>query len=37
LGGYAPYASSPGEFGKFIADEIEKWSMVIRGARIKPE
>lgn len=37
LGGYAPYASSPGEFGKFIADEIEKWSMVIRGANIKPE
>jgi tripartite-type tricarboxylate transporter receptor subunit TctC len=27
---------SPAEFGKFIADEIEKWRRVIREAQIKP-
>jgi len=25
------------EFGKFIADQIEKWAKVIRAANIKPE
>jgi hypothetical protein len=25
------------EFGKFIADEIEKWGKVIRAANIKAE
>jgi hypothetical protein len=29
-------ALSPAEFGKLIADETEKWSRVIREARIKP-
>ena len=27
---------SPAKFGKLIADETEKWSRVIREARIKP-
>ena len=34
LGGGA-FASSPVEFGKFVADETEKWAKVIRAARIK--
>jgi tripartite-type tricarboxylate transporter receptor subunit TctC len=29
--------ASPGEFGKFIADETEKWAKVIRAANIKAE
>jgi tripartite-type tricarboxylate transporter receptor subunit TctC len=28
---------SPADFGKHIADEIEKWGKVIRAANIKPE
>ena len=36
LGG-EPFASSPTDFGKLIADEIEKWGKVIRAANIKPE
>jgi hypothetical protein len=32
-----PYATSPAEFGKFIADYTEKWGKVIRAANIKPE
>jgi hypothetical protein len=30
-------AGSPTGFGKFIADETEKWGKVIRAANIKPE
>jgi tripartite-type tricarboxylate transporter receptor subunit TctC len=30
-------AGSPGDFGKLIADETEKWAKVIRAANIKPE
>jgi tripartite-type tricarboxylate transporter receptor subunit TctC len=30
-------AGSPTDFGKFIADETEKWAKVIRKANIKPE
>jgi len=30
-------ALSPGEFGRLIADETEKWGKVIRAANIKPE
>jgi len=30
-------AGSPTEFGKLIADEIEKWAKVIKFANIKPE
>jgi Tripartite tricarboxylate transporter family receptor len=36
LGGTA-LALSPADFGKFIAEEIEKWGKVIRAANIKPE
>ncbi len=32
-----PIAGSPGDFGKLIADETEKWRKVIRTANIKPE
>jgi tripartite-type tricarboxylate transporter receptor subunit TctC len=35
--GNAPFATSPAEFGKFFADEIEKWGKVVRAANIKPE
>jgi len=28
---------TPAEFGKFIADEAEKWGKVIRAANIKAE
>jgi tripartite-type tricarboxylate transporter receptor subunit TctC len=30
-------AGSPADFGKFIAEETEKWGKVIRAANIKPE
>jgi len=36
LGG-EPLAGSPSEFGKFIAEETEKWGTVVRLAGIKPE
>jgi tripartite-type tricarboxylate transporter receptor subunit TctC len=36
LGG-APFASSPAEFGKFIAEYTEKWGKVIQAANIKSE
>jgi tripartite-type tricarboxylate transporter receptor subunit TctC len=36
LGG-TPFQSSPSEFGKFIADDTEKWGKVIRAANIKPD
>jgi tripartite-type tricarboxylate transporter receptor subunit TctC len=35
--GCAVFAGSPTDFGKFIADETEKWAKVIRAANIKPE
>jgi tripartite-type tricarboxylate transporter receptor subunit TctC len=35
LGGYTPFASSPAELTKFIAEETEKWAKVIRVANIK--
>jgi len=28
--GFAPFASSRVEFGKFIADEIEKWLTIVQ-------
>jgi tripartite-type tricarboxylate transporter receptor subunit TctC len=31
------FPGSPADFGKFIADETEKWGKVIRAANIKPE
>jgi tripartite-type tricarboxylate transporter receptor subunit TctC len=36
LGGTS-LALSPGEFGKLIADDTDKWGKVIRAANIKPE
>jgi tripartite-type tricarboxylate transporter receptor subunit TctC len=30
-------SGSPGDFGKLIADETEKWGKVIRAANIKAE
>jgi tripartite-type tricarboxylate transporter receptor subunit TctC len=36
LGG-AAQPGSPGDFGRFIADETEKWSKVVRFAALKPE
>jgi hypothetical protein len=36
LGG-TPFAGPPGDFGKLIADETEKWAKVIRTANLKPE
>jgi tripartite-type tricarboxylate transporter receptor subunit TctC len=35
--GSAPLAESPGDFGKLIADEINKWAEVIKFANIKAE
>jgi tripartite-type tricarboxylate transporter receptor subunit TctC len=34
--GVRPMPMTPAEFGKFIADETEKWARVIRAANIKP-
>jgi len=36
LGG-VPFPGSPAELGKFIVEEAEKWSKVIRTANIKAE
>jgi tripartite-type tricarboxylate transporter receptor subunit TctC len=36
LGGTA-LSGSPADFGKFIADETEKWAKVVRFAGLKPE
>ena len=30
-------ASTPGDFGKLIKEETEKWGTVVRAANIKPE
>ena len=35
--GMTGLSGSPGDFGKLIADETEKWGKVIRAANIKPE
>ena len=35
--GSADFAMSSAEFARFISDEIDKWTPVIRGANIKPE
>ena len=34
--GYSPFASSPAEFRRHIADETAKWGKVIRAANIHP-
>jgi len=35
--GNVPIPMTPTEFGKFIAEETEKWAKVIRAANIKAE
>jgi len=35
--GYTMFITSPAELGKFIAEDAERWAMVIRKAGIKPE
>ena len=35
--GYMPFVNSPAGFGKFIAEETEKWAEVIRAAHLKAE
>jgi tripartite-type tricarboxylate transporter receptor subunit TctC len=35
--GCAVFAGSPADFGKFIAEETEKWAKVVKSAGIKPE
>jgi tripartite-type tricarboxylate transporter receptor subunit TctC len=35
--GNVPVAMTPADFGKFLADETEKWAKVIKFAGIKPE
>jgi hypothetical protein len=30
-------SGSPADFKKYIAEDVEKWSKVIRAANIKPE
>ena len=35
--GASPLVLSPAQFGRFIADDIEKWAKVIRAGNIKPE
>jgi tripartite-type tricarboxylate transporter receptor subunit TctC len=37
IGGHVVLAGSPGDFGKLIADETEKWAKVIRAANIKAQ
>jgi tripartite-type tricarboxylate transporter receptor subunit TctC len=32
-----PFAGTPADFARFIADETEKWAKVIRSAKLKPE
>jgi len=35
--GIQPMPMTPAEFGKLLADDIDKWAKVIRAARIRPE
>jgi tripartite-type tricarboxylate transporter receptor subunit TctC len=35
--GFSALACSPAEFGKFIAEDTEKWGKVIRAANIRPD
>jgi len=37
LGAVPAEPNTPAEFGKFIADNIEKWTKVIKFAGIKPQ
>ena len=33
--GYAPFPSSPAEFGKFLAEDTENWSKVVKSSGLK--
>jgi tripartite-type tricarboxylate transporter receptor subunit TctC len=35
--GTTPFISSSAEFGKFIADETQKWAKVVKFAGVRPE
>jgi tripartite-type tricarboxylate transporter receptor subunit TctC len=35
--GSLAFVGSPSDFGKFIADETQKWAKVVKFAGIKPE
>jgi tripartite-type tricarboxylate transporter receptor subunit TctC len=35
--GYSAFASSPAGFGKFIAEDIQKWAKVVKFAGIRPD
>ena len=35
--GVVPMPMTPAEFGKFIADDVDRWGKVIRAANIKPD
>ena len=35
--GVEPMIMTPAEFGKFVADDLEKWAKVIKSAGIKPD
>ncbi|HTV26396.1 MAG TPA: tripartite tricarboxylate transporter substrate binding protein [Xanthobacteraceae bacterium] len=35
--GSSPFVASPAAFGKFLADENEKWAKVVKSAGIKPD
>ena len=35
--GSSAFLVSPADFGKFVAEETEKWATVIKSARIKPD
>jgi tripartite-type tricarboxylate transporter receptor subunit TctC len=35
--GAVPMPMTPAEFGKFITDETEKWSKVVKSVGIKPQ
>jgi tripartite-type tricarboxylate transporter receptor subunit TctC len=35
--GFTPFASSPAQFAKFLADETEKWAKVVQEANIRLE
>jgi tripartite-type tricarboxylate transporter receptor subunit TctC len=35
--GSSPFVASPAAFGKFLADETDKWAKVVKSAGIKPD
>jgi tripartite-type tricarboxylate transporter receptor subunit TctC len=35
--GYTAFASSPAEYGKLMAEDVEKWAKVVKFAGIKPD